>query len=1172
MKRRIDQLLNEKFEYEAPQLLIEPARLYGTVRRGRNWAGSFTLTNPAQKKAKGLLYASSPRAGLSPASFHGIAEKIFFEVDMTGLSEGDTLEGLFTVCSDLGEYQIPWKVQVEGTAAGRTEEMPESLSAFAAAARKDYGEACRVFQTPAFPAFLKKEAPELCRLYEGLTAQAGGSRAMEQFLTAAAQKEPVEVTADRTEIVLTDLAQSVRETVTLTRNTWGYLRLEVSSDAPFLWVEKSIVTDEDFIGSTCQLNILVDPGRMHAGKNGGRITVRGEAKSLSVDVKASPLPVHARPAGTRGQQRAILKLENAYVDFRTRRMELGEWLAASGEAIDAYKESGGTSAWMDLFRAHLHFAKGREDEACLQLESLEQKKERLGGPALTGFYLYLTTFYHKERDYLDYVERQVEGLFLRNPEEWVLLWVLLYVEERYLRHPAEKLAALKQQYARGCHSRILYLEAAQVLERSPLLLRRLDPFEVQILHFMCRQGMLNRELAMQLAELAGRAHGFSGLLFEVLAACYESYPSRGLLSAICGLLIGGRRTESRFFNWYQLGVSEDLRLNGLYECYAESMPEEQTALPAIIRRYFSYSSSLGAEKRAALYARILNGRREDPETYMSCRPAMERFALEQLALCRVSRDLAVLYRVFLTRDTVTRGLAEQLVRVLFTYEVRCDVPGIRSVIVRHGELKEEQRTALADGRALVRIYAGSARILFADETGRRSACTGAYRTERLLFAPELLELCRELVPDSAALTLYDLSMLKPGETDIRLCRRLLALPGVREDKKAEARVRLLNDCYAHPSAYSAEDIAELDEKTFAATDRRKYTELLIVQGLYPEAFRVVSRCGTEGVDAGLLVRLCSRVILAREFAEDKMCVALCAQCLLRGKYDETVLAYLLAFYEGPIEVMKTLWKAGRLFGLDTFRLEERILSAVLFTRSGAEHTEDIFLSYRRAAGKKNLLRAYMILMCYRSFVRGWRVEEPVFAYAERLYEREDLHEEVCRLALLAYYADKKDRTQRQTEIAGALLSSFAGAGIRFGFFKKFDPELLRAFLLFDKTFLEYRTAPDATVTVRWRVERNGESGRETTETLNPLFEGIFVKEFTLFADEKLVYSVHEIRNGKTKDSGEITLVPEPPAADASLYGMINRLAEAVRKGGDTGAPVRSCLEQTSAAETIFTLM
>lgn len=1183
MKRRIDQLLNEKFEYEAPQLVIEPSQLSGRVRAGENWRGSFSVENPAGRKMKGVLYASGPRAGLAPESFHSTAERISFEIDTRGMEAGDTAEGVFTLCSDLGEYQIPYQVQVERPGV-RTEpgEIPD-LPHFTALAKKDYQKAYQLFLSSEFTGMLKKNAPELETLYDGLMAQTVSCRSMEEFLIAAGQKEAVRMELDRSGAEFRDLSQSVQESVQLTKSSWGFFRLDVTSDAPFLWVEKPIVTPDDFIGSTYTLRYLVDPTRMHGGKNYGRITIKGQGVSLTVAVTARRAENSGRSLLSVKRKRQLKTLEEAYVDFRTKRIDRNAWIAQSHQAIEGYRAAEGKDAFVDLAEVQLAFAEGKEDAACLLLENLEQHRERLNSAELRGYYLYLTTFYHKgnpqkDKLYVDDVENTLSEMFRRRPESWQLQWLLLYLEEKMLRHPAEKLSAIRQQYLYGCHSRIMYLEAAQVLERSPLLLRQLEAFEIQILHFMCRQDMLNGELVMQLTELAGRAREYREILFQILCECYEKYPSRGLITAICSLLIKGRKTGAAYFPWYEKGVLEDSRLTGLFEYYIASMPQDHTgSLPQKVRMYFSCNHTLSGQKKAEVYVNVVRNQEIDRNTYLSYRPAMERFLVEQLEEGRISRENALLYKAFLTPQLLNARLAENLTRVLFTWEITCREPGAKTVIVRHGQLAEEQKLSLTDGKACVQLYTSDCRIFIGDENGRRYAASMVWSKERLLEDPLLLETCKKLAPDSLPLILSELDTKRQEQTDeakIAVYRRMLALPGIRPAYREQLLGEILDYCYENPGEEAGDFLRETGPEKLVRLDKKKTVELCTEIGMYQEAFALVSRYGAESIELSALVRLCSRMILNTEFEENEMLLAQCAFLLEQKKYDETILAYLLAFYEGPPDRMKLLWQAGHDFGLETYRLEECILWMLLFTRSKTEQTEKIFESYAKAAGKRKLLHAYAILMCYESFVRQREVGEEVFAWVERGYERGRVREEICKLALLDFYAKQKELKGRRSVLAEELLEDFLGRGIVFGFFKKLAPQLRRAFLLFDKSFVEYRTNPAATVTLSYHIEdADGSVSREYHEILNPLFEGIYVREFTLFHGEKLLYSFHEECGGQTKDTPERPLLPDedPELFGESRFGMVNRLARNLEKGLPSDELIRTYLEKEKLSEGLFTL-
>ena len=50
---------------------------------------------------------------LSRRLFSAISEKVIYEIDTTGMEKGDVLEGKLTVASSLGEYAIPYRIEIE---------------------------------------------------------------------------------------------------------------------------------------------------------------------------------------------------------------------------------------------------------------------------------------------------------------------------------------------------------------------------------------------------------------------------------------------------------------------------------------------------------------------------------------------------------------------------------------------------------------------------------------------------------------------------------------------------------------------------------------------------------------------------------------------------------------------------------------------------------------------------------------------------------------------------------------------------------------------------------------------------------------------------------------------------------------------------------------------------
>lgn len=1186
MKRRIEQLLNGIFEYEPPRMQISTERIELKVRRGDRYRGSFELESTTRKKIKGFLYSSGTRMAYGPSGFSGLQEKITYEFDSAGLEEGDVTEGVFTICSNVGEYRIPYKVTVYGSSSKEAGMGLLSLDELGRMAKEDFQKAYLAFLSPGFSKMLREKAGKFLPLYEGLTGTSPSYRSLEEFLIATGQKEPVKIVLERASQELYGISQSVKESVTLTKNTWGFLKLDITADAPFLKIERPVVTADEFIGSTYSLDYLIDAGKLHAGRNYGRIMLKSPFRTWKFEITVYREGKKQGTGTLLAQHRQVGQMLSLYVDFRLKRRNIHQWIQKSQESLDAYRKAGGKDTMLELFQAQLYFAEDRADEACLLLNGLDEHKEKLNTPEILGYYLYLTTFYNQDPKYVDYAEERVATLFLQNQDNWKLQWFLLYLRDTYRKHPAEKLEAIKRQYLYGCSSRIMYLEAYYVLEKFPMLLKKLDSFELRVLRFICREGLMSRDLSMQISDLAGRYREYSESLSEILACCYRQFPTKALLQSVCSLLIKAHKTGKDYFSWYEKAVEADLRITGLYEYYVESMDGTCTGpLPRMIRMYFSYNNTLSYQKKASIYANVIRNRKEDPKTYQSYRPAMEKFMLDQLLAGRVNEDLALIYRTFLNRSMLNRRLADCLVKILFTYEVCCSAPIARQVVVSHLALKQEQCVALTEGKAFVQIYSEDHQLFFLDEEENRYAHLTDCQVKKVLDEPEFLQYCRELSPASPGLVLHTCAGAggsRPvNEKNMESFWNLLAIEEVRESSKEEVRQLLLDYYYenqSEPTLY--EFLHRIDYSVFIRTDKQKLVELLAGEGMCREAFELLRVYGTEQVGSICLVRICSRTVLDREYAQDDMLTALCHCCFEQGKYDETVLRYLVRWYDGPVEEMKKLWRISRKFELEAYELEEKILLMLLFMRTGAADTEEIFDSYRRSMGKQKLIEAYLIYRSYDYFVKEVPVQEPVFTQlACRLEKGEEL-EEICRLALLRWYSERAGEQsgldEKQQFRAGKLLEEFCHRGMYFAFYGKFGQDFGRAFGIEDKCFAEYRTNPEATVILQYRIEQgDGEVTAEGAEPLRNVYEGIFVKEVTLFQGELYSYRITEELDGRILENPEEVLIWEGTSqGKRSRYDLINRLETSLDQGDleEARADILLYREQEALAKELFPLV
>lgn len=1204
MKRRIEQALNGIFEYEPARLILQPQTICihgmpGTVERG-----SFRIESSDGKKVKGFIYSSSPRVICDPVEFQGIGNDIHYQVDCSGFEAGEEETGSITVCSDLGEYTVPFVIRVTENEPGDEAEIPvEDVAGLARLAKEDFVRASHVYALPGFRRMLEEKDASLLCLYDGLGKSGSDLERLEEFLIGAGQKERVEISVSENEQSWEGLTEPVRETVTIGRSTWGFGRIAVESDARFLRPEKKVITTEEFAGSTYDLNLVLDTNLMHAGKNYARLSLTVFGQTISIEVTAG------KDEPEKARQNHICKImmkemEALYVSFRLKKIDLTTWVERSVSVINSYRRAGGKDPFADLFLVQLYFADGKKQRAYKILESLEAQKRRLDTPERFGFYLYMSTFFYHEASYVDRVEEEISQMFYRDKTNWKLLWILLYLQEAYLQDESARYEAVAEQFRYGCRSRIMYLEAYQILKKNPFLMRHLGAYELQLLRFASKEGILTAEVIRQAAGLAVHHPGFDRQLYEILTAGYRLYPSADLVKAICLLLMKGDKKDSCYFPWYEKGVENGLRVTGLYEYYMETMEHlDMREMPQIIRMYFAYDTTLDYRRRGAIYRRIVENRDSDAQTYHNYRAAIEKFAVDQLEAVRISDDLAVIYEAFLRKSTLTKSMAQKLTKLLFSYEVQCAFAEMKRVIVHSSRLKVEQTAILQDGRARIQLYDPDGVVLLEDGQGGRHAAEGLCSVRRLFEQEDMLSWCAEKAAEYPGMVVYlCIQCLAAGllnRKTLPYFRAACEMPELSDAFRTLLRREVLGYYVNHLRDDSLPEFLEqIPYLEYVKVDKAALITLLAEEGKCTEAFALLDAYGSEGIELLQLVRICSRMVLELEFSENTMLTALCHYCFVSGKYDDKLLRYLLLYYEGPVQEMRLIWQAAVDFDLDTMLLEEKILMMLLFTHSGTQGSEPVFESYLSKMGRKRLCRAYVNLKSYEYFVKGLPVAESVFQYIEREYQylkrRERLaeQEEVCRLALLQRYAKSVELTPEQRRRAGDMLEEFSAKGMRFAFWHGFDKALLAPYQMEGRVFVEYACHPESVVNIYYRIR--GREAAYTKETVKNYFEGIFVREFTLFYGEELECYLEEELHGETKKSDRRILkaVTESESSEEkgaaalklpgraegmsslSRYESLNRISKAQMQGDEKALQeeLESYLMLEYLTKEVFTLV
>ena len=151
---------------------------------------------------------------------------------------------------------------------------------------------------------------------------------------------------------------------------------------------------------------------------------------------------------------------------------------------------------------------------------------------------------------------------------------------------------------------------------------------------------------------------------------------------------------------------------------------------------------------------------------------------------------------------------------------------------------------------------------------------------------------------------------------------------------------------------------QLAEALSDVSVRRQMAALLTENHLYEKAYQMVQIDGYDYLKTEWRVSLCSYAIADHGYEEDDFLLGFAESTFRQGKYSDVMLIYLCKYFNGPTKQMAELWKAAGEFQIDTFDLEERILTQMLYTTDYTPHMEEIYESY--CAGAAEIWSAWRI--------------------------------------------------------------------------------------------------------------------------------------------------------------------------------------------------------------------
>ena len=113
MRKRIEQLLNGKFEYEVPKLILSEDKIEKTATVGEHVRGILHVGADETMKIKGIVTVTNARIVVGTHKFTGTSVQISYGVDVTGMKAGEECRGSIVLDTKVGEYKVPVRFSIE---------------------------------------------------------------------------------------------------------------------------------------------------------------------------------------------------------------------------------------------------------------------------------------------------------------------------------------------------------------------------------------------------------------------------------------------------------------------------------------------------------------------------------------------------------------------------------------------------------------------------------------------------------------------------------------------------------------------------------------------------------------------------------------------------------------------------------------------------------------------------------------------------------------------------------------------------------------------------------------------------------------------------------------------------------------------------------------------------
>ncbi|MCR4793099.1 MAG: DUF5717 family protein [Lachnospiraceae bacterium] len=1173
MRRVLSRILQGNYTSEDLTLDFSCSRIELDVPAGEEYEGSFHIYSSSDIVPEGKVISSDLRMVLINDTITGSDSEITYRLEKDYCSEGDAVKGVFSVISSMGEYYIPFIVNIVRPVPESSIGPIKNLFHFTNLARADWKEAVNLFYSKNFPYVIADADTPTKLAYKALSAQRGNEMGVEEFLIFAGKKNKVFYSFRNSEININitsrERSGGLKEVgIEISRDGWGYTHLNIRCEGEFLFTETKTLNENDFSGNICPLKLFVDPSGCAPGLHPGKIILFNTYTELEIPVSLS---VGGKPqnAGSERSRKALfVKVTDCYI-----RNMLGEgggsaFIAEQNRLVEQMLTLDEYDITAKLMQAHLLLIQGRDSEAewtCGYASELLEKNE--GARALNS------RSYVLDAAYLDYLRirtgderaskrsrKHLEEMAKRFRDDWRVRW--LYAKVRYEENGdvSAMWDAMKHICDEGCNSPVIYAEGAMLLKDEVSLIAEPDRYTLQTILFGLKKNVLGEDVKENLLYISGRSRTSIPLLLRNLELMYSVSPDNRVLEEICSQLIRSFRRDKESALWYKRAALEDIKLTNLYENYVMSLDEDSfNDIPMNVLKYFSMSDTLDPSHTASLYHYVIRHRKELGPLVDVYLPKMESFAMDQIGKGIITRHLAALYYEVVSPASLDRNNARIFADMLFSVWLQISDPKYVKAYVYQKGFKHPWEYKLGEGGGWVSVYGSDYIIALEDASGNRYIKSCEYTLEKLMLSGKFMKAVADCVYDNDRFNINILSSIK-GEDKVDpgniLRYQNLSASSQLERHTADSYLLKLLDYFAQNSdrVSLVNGLKKIEPVLMTPESRCEIMRLMLQTGDYGPIYDLIKSCGPYFADPRYMQTFLDRQLLDVQ-SEDPYLTASAIYCISLGKKDGIILKYLSSYYRGQCKDLRNIWKMSGGYGVDRRLIEERMLIQMLYSGAFVGERNEIFEDYLTQEPDPDVVKAFLLQSCYDYFVHEKLISPSVFAELDKLEQADFSLPKEAGLAYLKYYSESpKEITDEIRVRIIALLSAMMKERIHLGMFQSFlseesfpegelRTELLEVMdVMSDRTVIDYRATEGGSAVIHYTFagDQDEDAGYKE-ERMRNVCGGVCFKEFVLFFGECVQYYITEETSAgsELRTSGVLRKNDVLGPAEGSRFGLIS---------------------------------